>query len=64
MHVVLPGVGLGTVCVAMAADAHSASSVSGGHAWKPLQTCGAGRYLQRDQLGVELPHPGMDSRLV
>ena len=26
--------------------------------------CGAGRYLQRDQLGVELSHPGTDSRLV
>ena len=26
VHVVLPGVGLGSVCVTMAADAHSASS--------------------------------------
>ena len=65
MHVVLPGVGLGSVCVAMAAGALSASSsVSGGHAWEPLQTCGAGGYLQRGQLGVELPHPGLDSWLV
>ena len=65
MHVVLPGVGLGTVCVTVAADAHSASSsLSGGHAWEPLQTCGAGGHLQRGQLGVELPHPGLDSWLV
>ena len=43
------------MCVTMAADAHSASSsVSGGHAWEPLQTCGAGGYLQRGQLGVIL----------
>ena len=62
MHVVLPGVGLGTVCVTMAADAHSASSgVSGSHA---LQTCGAGGNLQRGELGVELLHPGFDSWLV
>ena len=47
MHVVLPGVGLESVCVMVAADAHSASSsVPGGHAWEPLQTCGAGGYLQ------------------
>ena len=47
MHVVLPGVGLESVCVTVAADAHSASSsVPGGHAWEPLQTCGAGGYLQ------------------
>ena len=45
-----------SVCVSMATDAHSASSsVSDGHAWKPLPTCGAGGCLQRGQLGVELP---------
>ena len=53
------------MCFTMAADAHSASSsVSSGHAWEPLQTCGAGGYLKRGQLGVELPHPGCDNWLV
>ena len=38
MHVVLPGVGFGTVCVTVAAGTLCASSsVSGCHAWEPLQ---------------------------
>ena len=36
-------------------------SLSGGHAWEPLQTCGACGYLYLGQLGVETFHPGMDT---